>query len=107
MPPKKLSNHAARRALVRKHDKLARDLDRLARLEPGGAPERPLEVVSPALVEVTVRGTPCPICGGELRLDEHVAETIGGARLRVARARCAMCGAPRALYFKVTTALPS
>ncbi len=107
MPPKKLSNHAAHRALGRQHDKLARDLERLARLEPGGAPARPIEVVSPALVEVHVRGTPCPICAGELRLEDHLAETIGGLRLRVARVACATCGRRRAIYFKVTSALPS
>ena len=105
--PKKLSGHATRRALVRKHDRLARDLDRLARLEAGGSPDRPLEVVSPALVEVHVRGAPCPICAGELRLEEHLAETVGGVRMRVARVACATCGARRALYFKVTSALPS
>jgi hypothetical protein len=107
MPPKKLSAHAARRALVREREKLARDLDRLARLEAGGSPERPIEVVSPSLVEVCSRGTPCPLCGGELRVEEHVAQTIGEARLRVARVACAMCGSRRSLYFKVTSALPS
>jgi hypothetical protein len=107
MAAKKLSGRAERRALARQHDKLARDLDRLARLEAGGAPDRPLEIVSPALVEVHVRGTPCPLCAGELRLEEHLAETVGLTRLRVAKVACAMCGAKRAIYFKVTSALPS
>jgi hypothetical protein len=91
------------RAQDRAQEKIARDLDRLALLAPGGSPERARVITSPAEVEVEARGTPCPICGGELRVDEHAAETIAGARVRVARVTCAACGRTRALYFRLAS----
>ena len=78
-----------------------RDLERLARARPGGAPERPIVVESPAQVEPMVDATACPLCESGLRLEEHRSETIGGARLRVASVRCARCGVRRALYFRL------
>jgi uncharacterized protein YbaR (Trm112 family) len=54
---------------------------------------------------------PCPVCQGELRVDEHTAETVklaaaapsGGAavRLRVAAVACTRCGRRRKLYFQL------
>jgi hypothetical protein len=94
-----------RRAEDRATVKLARDLDKLAAHAPGGSPERALEIASPSEVEVQARSTPCPICGGELRLEEHAAETLGGVRLRVARMVCTRCRAPRAIYFRLAGTL--
>jgi hypothetical protein len=45
----------------------------------------------------------CPLCGGGLHLDEHRAETIDGARLRVAAVRCAACGVRRSLHFRLAS----
>jgi hypothetical protein len=101
MAKKKLSARAARRAQDRTTEKLGRDLERLAQLAPGGSPERPIALDSASQVEVTARSTPCPRCQGALRVEEHTAETLGGARLRVARVVCAACGARRALYFRL------
>lgn len=92
-----------RRAEDRAQEKLARDLEKLAVHAPGGAPERAIEIASPSEVEIRARATPCPICRAELRVDEHTAETIGGARLRVAKVTCTFCGAGRALYFRLAT----
>lgn len=78
-----------------------RDLDRLARLEPGGAPDRPVLIDSPALVELRAVAKPCPLCGGSLRLETHAAEKIAGVRLRVAAVACTLCGARRAMYFRL------
>ena len=86
------------RAAQRQH---VRDLDRLARLAPGGAPDRPIEVDTPPLVDLKAEASPCPLCGGSLRLNEHAAETIAGERLRVARVRCTRCGIARAIYFRL------
>ena len=61
----------------------------------GGSPERPLEIDTPPLVDVIAASTPCPLCAGTLRLDEHAAETIAGTRLRVARMTCGSCGIAR------------
>ena len=56
---------------------------------------------TPPLVDVRAAATPCPLCAGTLRLDEHVAETIDGVRLRIARVTCSVCGIARELYFKL------
>jgi hypothetical protein len=106
-PPRKPSPRAARRAQSRTDAKLLRDLERLAQLQPGGSPAHPLELSSASQVEVRARATPCPLCEGPLRLEEHAAEVHGAARLRVARMVCGRCGARRTLYFRLGTTLPS
>ena len=78
-----------------------RDLERLARLEPGGSPQRPLPVDSAAVVDVRAVANPCPLCGAPLRLDAHTAEVIDSVRLRIAAVSCTLCGTQRALYFRL------
>jgi len=78
-----------------------RDRERLARLEPGGAPARPLPIDSPVLVELRAVARPCPLCGGALRLDGHAAARVDGVRLRVATVACTMCGTRREIYFRL------
>lgn len=78
-----------------------RELDRLARAQPGGAPDRPLVIDSPAVVEVRAVAAPCPLCGGSLRLTAHTAEVIEGERLRVAAVACGACGSERSIYFRL------
>ncbi len=99
------------RAEDRAQHKLARDLDKLAQLSPGGSPERAIPITSPSEVEVRARATPCPVCAGELRVLEHTAETVTVGdveiRVRVARAVCAVCRRPRAIYFRLAPSLPS
>jgi ribosomal protein S27AE len=103
---KKVRARAARRQLERQAEKLSRARERLADLEAGGSAERPIEITSASQVEVEARARRCPRCDGELRVDEHGAETIGNSRLRVARVSCPRCGAQRAIYFRLS-ALPS
>jgi ribosomal protein S27AE len=87
---------------VRQH---VRDLERLASLEPGGAPDRPIEVDAPPLVDVMAEQRACPLCQGSLHLLEHAAETIEGERLRVARVKCGACGSAREIYFRLSVPL--
>ncbi len=101
MAPKKKSARLLRRERARAHENLVRDLERLARLEPGGSPERPLAIDSPAVVEVRALAKACPLCGGSMKVEEHAAETIDGVRLRVARVACTMCGVKRAIYLRL------
>jgi hypothetical protein len=103
MGKRKPSARAARRARARVQKGLAGDLERVARLAPGGAPDRPLEVESPTQVEPIAEGTACPLCQGALRLRDHAAETHEGVRLRVAHVRCTACGVDRSLYFRLAT----
>jgi hypothetical protein len=99
---------AAKRAaekLARSDEKIAGDLLVLADLAPGGSPERAIVVTSPAEVEVQARGTPCPVCQGELRVDDHAAETVSGVRVRVARVTCVRCGRKRAIHFRLAATM--
>jgi hypothetical protein len=81
--------------------KLAKQRERLALLEPGGSPQRPIEVESASQVEVHARALPCLRCEGTMIVDDHTAVTIESARLRVARMHCSACGATRAIYFRL------
>lgn len=107
MSRRKPSGRTVARRRERDQRELVRDLERLARLQPGGAPERPIEIDSPAVVDVMAIADPCPLCRGSLRLDEHAADTIAGRRLRVARVTCTTCEVERAVYFRLIEPLQS
>jgi len=78
-----------------------RDLERLARLDPGGSPERPILIESPSGIDLRAVAKPCPLCQGSLRLEEHAASIIEGVRLRVAAVACTLCGVRRSIYFRL------
>jgi hypothetical protein len=98
-PPKSARN--LRRARDRELAKDVRERERLARLVTGGSPGRPIEVASASVIEVQARSTPCPLCGGELRIEEHSARRFEEGMLRVVSVRCFRCGAPRELFFRI------
>lgn len=83
-----------------------RDLERLAQLDTGGSAARPIAVTSPSQVEVVALRRACPLCGGPLRLEEHAAAVVDGARLRIARVACTACAVRRALYFRLAEEHP-
>lgn len=86
-----------RRALGRLLQKDARASERIFLAGPGGSKDRAILVASASLVEPQAKSTPCPLCGGELRVVEHAAEE----GLRVARMRCFACGVPRSIWFRI------
>lgn len=90
-----------RRERERELAKGVREREKLARLLPGGEGGRPVEVASASVVEVHAKGIPCPLCGGELRVEEHVARVVENEMLRVVRVRCFSCGVPRDLFFRL------
>jgi hypothetical protein len=100
-PKEKPASRKDRRAEARERQKLRRDLQRRARLLPGGAPDRPIAISSPTQVDIRAEVTPCPLCNGGVRLLEHTAETVDGTRLRIARVVCRECGDRRAIYFRL------
>jgi RNase P subunit RPR2 len=104
---KKLSARAERREAARATEKLGRAREVLARLEPGGAAARPIEVQSASQIEPHATALPCLRCDGSLRLDEHAAVTLGGDRLRLVKLHCALCGTKREAWFRIVTNLPS
>lgn len=107
--PKTKSARASRREAERAGVKLAEARLRLARLEPGGSPERPIEVVSASAVEPHAAGLACAACGGGTRVLEHAAVSApdGARTLRVVRVRCSRCAVERELYFRLGTVLPN
>jgi hypothetical protein len=84
-----------------------RERERMAAILPGGSPERPIEVATSAVVEIRAAATPCVQCGGQLTVAEHAAQRHGEETLRVVRAACRRCHAPRSLWFRLAPALPS
>jgi hypothetical protein len=98
---KKLSPKAERRAKERAAEKLGKRREKLAKIEAGGSPQRPIEVVSASVVVPAAMSLPCPTCLGACRVEEHAAEIVDGKRLRIARMQCSQCGAKRSVYFMI------
>jgi hypothetical protein len=92
---------------TRSLQKLQAARQRLFELEAGGAPERPLIVVSAAVIEAQAESVPCPRCSGKHEVVEHVARTVDGIRLREARLRCRQCGTTRSLWFSINDVGPN
>lgn len=103
MARRKLSPRAERRVAERTADKLTRDRERLAYLEPGGDSARPIEVESASQIEPHALALTCLRCGGPNRLEEHAAVT----GQRVVRLACPQCGARREVWFRIAPTLPS
>lgn len=93
-----------RREADRTVEKLRRDLEKIADHAPGGSPERAIFVGSASEVEVTAMTMKCPLCQGPFLIEEHAAETIRGLRVRVVKAVCRACRAPRSVYFRLPEA---
>jgi hypothetical protein len=74
------------------------DRERLAAKAPGGARDRPIVVTTVSVIESIARSAPCPQCGGELDLKDHAAP---GGDLRLVKAVCRLCHAPREIWFEV------
>jgi hypothetical protein len=96
---KKPRARTERRQRERAARQLVRDQQRLAALEPGGAPDRPIPVPSSSVIPVRARAQPCPLCGGSLRLDDETAES---ATLRATHMSCMRCGVARRLWFVIS-----
>lgn len=104
---KKARPRTERREHERAARALVRDKQKLALLSPGGSAERAIDVPSPAVIPIRARATPCPLCGGALRLDDETAEIRDGQQLRAAHVTCVACGVKRALWYRLSSSLPS
>jgi hypothetical protein len=104
---KKPRPRTERREAARAKEKLARDREKLARLETGGSPERPIPLESASQVEVHAGSLPCTRCDAVVRIEEHLARTIGDQRLRLVRLVCPRCGTRRDAWFRLEPKLPS
>jgi hypothetical protein len=104
---KKPRARTLRRQEERSLTKQAHDRERLARLEPGGSAERPIVLESASQVEAHARSLPCTRCGGELRVEDHLARFVGEQSLRLVRLSCPSCGARREVWFRLAPARPN
>jgi hypothetical protein len=99
-PPKR-SERTVRREQARALTRLQSDRERLFTLEPGGAPEHPLDASSAAVIEAHATSIPCPLCESTQEVVEHTALVHNGVRLREVKLRCRQCGSKRSLWFKI------
>ncbi len=99
--PKKPRLRAVRREAARAQTKLGNALERAFALEVGGNAARPIDVASAAVVDGHAAAVACPRCSGRHEVEEHLAVTVGGARLREARLRCRQCASRRSLWFRL------
>ena len=104
---KKQRPRTERRVRERAARELVRDRQKLAALLPGGSPERPIDVPSAAVIPLRARGTPCPLCDGELHIEHESAQSRGGRLLHATHVACARCGVGRVLWFHVAPERPS
>jgi uncharacterized C2H2 Zn-finger protein len=91
----------ARRAALRASDKLAQKRERLFLLEPGGTPERPIDVEASSVVEPRAAALECPRCQVAFRVEAHRAPSSPGMRLREAEVSCPRCGGRRSIWFRL------
>lgn len=89
------------RELERKRERLYADRAQLAALEPGGSPERPLEVRSASVIEARAEAERCLRCEHALRLHEHTTLSTRTGLVRVAKLRCPQCDTERTLYMRI------
>lgn len=85
-------------------DKLVRARMKLMDLEPGGTPERPMDVSTAALVEPKARSIPCPRCEEPFGVESHEAHAGGHGRLREVALECRNCGTTRKAWFRIVEA---
>ena len=91
-----------KREAARVADKLALQREKLAKLEPGGGPGRPIDVSTASVIESHARALSCLRCAeGGARVASHDAQELDGRRLRIVRVACPRCGAERVLYFRI------
>jgi hypothetical protein len=90
-----------KRAAARSLHKLAADRERLFLLERGATPQRPIEIATPALVELKASALACPRCLTAFRVEAHRAARVAGLRLREAEVSCPRCHVRRSLWFQL------
>jgi hypothetical protein len=98
-----LRKRTTRRAAQRELTKLEDAREKLARISPGGAPERPIDVESASTVERRALALGCARCEGETRVEAH--DAVAG--LRRVRARCKACGAVREVWLRIESRMLS
>lgn len=81
--------------------KLIADRERLAALEPGGSPSRPLEVSSASVVESRAVDLGCLHCEGRPRVGAQDALKVDERVLRRVHLACPRCGSERQVWVRI------
>ena len=89
------------RADARRQQRLHEDREKLRLLEPGGSPERPLEVSSVSVVEARAEAERCFQCDLPMRVEEHATRESGRGLVRAVRLCCPRCAAPREIFLRI------
>ena len=92
-----------RRIAERQARKLVEQKQKLSALSRGGSSELPIDVESSSVIDVRAASLPCPLCAGELRIEEHRARS---AALREVDVRCALGGGCDDVLLPHTQSLP-
>ncbi len=87
-----------RRQNDREVAKLIEAREKLARLEPGGDPARPIDVPSASVIETRATSERCLACDAGVRVHEHRATRD----LREIELACKQCGRRRILWYRVS-----
>lgn len=106
-PKKKKRARTLRREADRERAKEIADRLTLAMLEPGGRPERPLEVPTAAVVESRAEALLCPRCLSPTRAQSHDAVTVHGVSLRHVKTRCTECEHQREVWVRIVVQAPN
>ena len=96
-----MAERRARRQRERELRKSVRQIARAALAAPGGAPARPLNVASAAVIDGRARSLSCMQCGGELEPRGDRASSTARGVLREIEMACRRCHAPRTLWFLI------
>ncbi|MDB4974413.1 MAG: hypothetical protein JWN48_2754 [Myxococcaceae bacterium] len=89
--------------LERKQEKLYDARKKLAAVDLGGSPERPLDVSSASVVETRAESEPCLRCGEPVRSVEHTTVQGPNGLLRVIKLGCRSCGSERTMFVRIVT----
>jgi hypothetical protein len=82
-------------------EKLVHAKNKLLDLEPGGSERRPIEVMTPAVIEPRAKSVRCPRCDEPFEVESHEAHAGEVGRLREVKLRCRSCALGRSLWFHV------
>ena len=99
--PKPAKPRTERRRAERKLRDVVQLRTKLADLEDGGTPERPIAAATPSVIESKTATKACPLCGGGVVITGHDVVQREGHSLRAVRAKCKLCHVERTTYFEI------
>ena len=84
----------------------ARRVSELRGAEEGAAPERPIVVPTPAIIDDRAKRSACARCSRDVGVRAHRATVVDGVRLRAVDVECRWCGHVDTLWFRLESDVP-